>query len=711
MATISKREQARNERELHDLLRQPGNSVCADCGARNPSWASWNLGIFLCMRCASIHRKLGTHISKVKSLSMDKWTSEQVESMKQNGNLASNKHYNPKNKKPDIPLDADEVDSAMERFVRKKYQEKSLVDGRPEPPSRADMSPSIAQAPQPSQTPELPPSGKKHKFFGFSLRASSKKDRPGVKEAFKVTPVEYSPTSANIREVSDIELQEKLAQLRDMGFSDNERNITILQRVGGNLEQTIATLVKLGSSGPSRQRSTSPAPVARPSTTSATSSAAPAATTSNNPFDQVQRPDGFGLSFGASQQQTQLHSQDTSPSTNPWHTAMPPQQTTGLENQLSNMQLSNVLFPNTTGGYGSQPQLQQDPRLQALTPPVPSIPQQYGYAASPSSNTTNPFYQPPLSSQSTGSNPFQQMQSQPTFVPQTNPFLGMPQPQEQHSFPQPTNPFGLPPSSSPPAQQYLTSPQSPNTNPFGLPQQQFSPPVEQTQSFPFSQQVSGYGQPSPQLPNFQYGQAQQPQQSQQTSQFEFQPQQPQYLQAQQQQPSSYQYQQQFPAQQVQQAQPLQPQQTGRYTKNDIMALFSQPTSQQQPLASIPEPFEQMNHSQAQNLPQQTLSPPPAENPYGNLGVAGSKRSVTMPAAYSSMHSSGGGGSRNPFMSNPASRQASGSSVNHSPFGVQPQQPQGYRHASNESVSVNNPNLMDGRHSPDAFASLSSTYMR
>lgn len=40
---------------------------------------SKQLGIFLCMRCASLHRKLGTHISKVKSLSMDGWSNEQVE--------------------------------------------------------------------------------------------------------------------------------------------------------------------------------------------------------------------------------------------------------------------------------------------------------------------------------------------------------------------------------------------------------------------------------------------------------------------------------------------------------------------------------------------------------------------------------------------------------------------------------------------------------
>lgn len=79
MASMSKRTQARNERELHELLSLPGNSTCADCGAKNPAWASWNLGIFLCMRCASLHRKLGTHISKVKSLSMDTWSNDQVE--------------------------------------------------------------------------------------------------------------------------------------------------------------------------------------------------------------------------------------------------------------------------------------------------------------------------------------------------------------------------------------------------------------------------------------------------------------------------------------------------------------------------------------------------------------------------------------------------------------------------------------------------------
>ncbi|KAK5691287.1 Protein gts1, partial [Elasticomyces elasticus] len=77
---ISKRHQFRNEKALQDLVRTvPGNDRCADCQAMNPGWASWNIGVFLCMRCATLHRKLGTHISKVKSLSMDSWASDQVD--------------------------------------------------------------------------------------------------------------------------------------------------------------------------------------------------------------------------------------------------------------------------------------------------------------------------------------------------------------------------------------------------------------------------------------------------------------------------------------------------------------------------------------------------------------------------------------------------------------------------------------------------------
>ncbi|KAI9360297.1 hypothetical protein BD770DRAFT_318803 [Pilaira anomala] len=75
----SKATQDKHERILNEIVKQPGNELCADCRSKSPRWASYSLGVFLCIRCAGIHRKMGTHVSKVKSITMDQWTMEQIE--------------------------------------------------------------------------------------------------------------------------------------------------------------------------------------------------------------------------------------------------------------------------------------------------------------------------------------------------------------------------------------------------------------------------------------------------------------------------------------------------------------------------------------------------------------------------------------------------------------------------------------------------------
>eukprot|EP00106_Octopus_bimaculoides_P007544 XP_014774986.1 PREDICTED: arf-GAP with GTPase, ANK repeat and PH domain-containing protein 1-like [Octopus bimaculoides] len=50
-----------------------GNNCCTDCGATNPDWASINLGALICIECSGIHRNLGTHLSRVRSLDLDEW--------------------------------------------------------------------------------------------------------------------------------------------------------------------------------------------------------------------------------------------------------------------------------------------------------------------------------------------------------------------------------------------------------------------------------------------------------------------------------------------------------------------------------------------------------------------------------------------------------------------------------------------------------------
>lgn len=63
---------------IEGLLSMPGNEECADCGAMHPDWASTNQGTVICIDCAGVHRSLGAHISKVKSLRLDAWKSEEI---------------------------------------------------------------------------------------------------------------------------------------------------------------------------------------------------------------------------------------------------------------------------------------------------------------------------------------------------------------------------------------------------------------------------------------------------------------------------------------------------------------------------------------------------------------------------------------------------------------------------------------------------------
>ncbi|KAI8985893.1 hypothetical protein BDB01DRAFT_842754 [Pilobolus umbonatus] len=105
----SKTTQGRHERMLTELFKLPGNDRCADCFNRNPRWASYSLGIFLCIRCASLHRKMGTHISRVKSVSMDCWSKEEIQYMTNlGGNSMVNGHINPHPDDHRLPLALDD---------------------------------------------------------------------------------------------------------------------------------------------------------------------------------------------------------------------------------------------------------------------------------------------------------------------------------------------------------------------------------------------------------------------------------------------------------------------------------------------------------------------------------------------------------------------------------------------------------------------------
>lgn len=59
----------------------------------DPEWASYNIGIFVCTRCAGVHRSMGAHISKVKHLKLDRWEDSQVNRIREVGNALARLHY------------------------------------------------------------------------------------------------------------------------------------------------------------------------------------------------------------------------------------------------------------------------------------------------------------------------------------------------------------------------------------------------------------------------------------------------------------------------------------------------------------------------------------------------------------------------------------------------------------------------------------------
>jgi Putative GTPase activating protein for Arf len=56
----------------------------------DPDWVAFNLGLLVCHNCSGVHRSLGTHISKIRSLTLDKWEPQLLQVQKYLGNTIGN---------------------------------------------------------------------------------------------------------------------------------------------------------------------------------------------------------------------------------------------------------------------------------------------------------------------------------------------------------------------------------------------------------------------------------------------------------------------------------------------------------------------------------------------------------------------------------------------------------------------------------------------
>ncbi|XP_053726089.1 arf-GAP with coiled-coil, ANK repeat and PH domain-containing protein 2-like isoform X8 [Synchiropus splendidus] len=186
----AKEKSLKGESALQKVLAIPGNACCCDCGQPDPRWASINLGITLCIQCSGIHRSLGVHFSKVRSLTLDTWEPELLKLMCELGNGVVNQIYEARReelgaRKPQSGDPRHEVESYIKakyvdrRFVRRPSDEElrtkvvSLTKQEKRLSSSSDHLPPRPPPPTPKLRPGSNSSGQSAVASGSGARRDS----------------------------------------------------------------------------------------------------------------------------------------------------------------------------------------------------------------------------------------------------------------------------------------------------------------------------------------------------------------------------------------------------------------------------------------------------------------------------------------------------------------------------------------------------------
>lgn len=117
-----------------ELLNKPENQLCADCKSSNPRNVSMQYGIFVCDRCAEIHKiALNEGIfSEIKSVDNDNWNQREAALLERIGNSVSNNYYESR-----LPSDfcPDSVNTEdITTFIKDKYENKKWASLEQDPP-------------------------------------------------------------------------------------------------------------------------------------------------------------------------------------------------------------------------------------------------------------------------------------------------------------------------------------------------------------------------------------------------------------------------------------------------------------------------------------------------------------------------------------------------------------------------------------------------